>query len=209
VSIVRKTDAAKEPVGLSEMKVYLRIDCNSEDALIEALIKAARQKCENYTERSFITQVWVKTIDCYPRDAKKAPWWDGVKTGAVGNLVPAKSCIELPRGPLQTVVQFKTYDTGDTGTVFGASNYFVDTQSMTGRVCLNNGSTWPTDLRAHNAIEIEYNAGYGDTPGHVPAPIIEAIKMLVAMMYEDRGCADGEMPSTVACLLEAYQVIRL
>lgn len=209
MSIIRTSDAAKEPVGLTDMKAYLRIDCDSEDAFIRGLIKAARNKCENFTERSFITQTWVQTLDCIPMDSKKAPWWDGEKQGAISSMIPLKNCIELPRGPLQSVTHLKTFNESDTEATFDSSNYYVDTQSMVGRLCLNSGSSWPTDLRAHNAIEIEYIAGYGDSAGFVPPEIKEAIKMLAAHMYENRGCDDARMPSGVSCLLEPYVVTRV
>lgn len=45
-----------EPVTVSEAKAWLKVDWDSEDSLIEALISAAREKCEQYTNRAFISQ---------------------------------------------------------------------------------------------------------------------------------------------------------
>jgi hypothetical protein len=42
-----------ESVTLSELKEYCKITNSSDDALLTALISAAREVCENYTNRSF------------------------------------------------------------------------------------------------------------------------------------------------------------
>jgi len=46
-----------EPISVAEAKVWLKVDWDGEDDLIEALISAAREKCEQYTNRAFISQV--------------------------------------------------------------------------------------------------------------------------------------------------------
>ena len=42
-----------EPITLSELKEYCKITNSSDDALLTALISAAREICENYSNRSF------------------------------------------------------------------------------------------------------------------------------------------------------------
>jgi len=54
---------ALEPVSLTEAKLHLRIDTTAEDVLISSLIKAARQYCENYQRRAYITQTWELWLD--------------------------------------------------------------------------------------------------------------------------------------------------
>ena len=67
------TPPTVEPVTVEETKLHLRLDGNEEDNLISALIKAARQKAEEYTRRAFITQTWEVAVDsvtstlCLPR----------------------------------------------------------------------------------------------------------------------------------------------
>ena len=45
-----------EPVSITDAKNWLRVDYDGEDVLIESLISAAREKCEQYTNRAFISQ---------------------------------------------------------------------------------------------------------------------------------------------------------
>ena len=47
---------ADEPVDVDELKEYLHIDCDSEDALLSRLISAARKTAEEYQHKAFMTQ---------------------------------------------------------------------------------------------------------------------------------------------------------
>jgi hypothetical protein len=57
----------EEPVTLAEAKAFCRIDGSDEDALVEALIAAARLQVESLTGRALVTQSWRLTLDCAPR----------------------------------------------------------------------------------------------------------------------------------------------
>lgn len=57
------TPPAIEPVTLEEVKLHLRIDGNEEDSYLLGLITAARQRCEEYTRRAFISQKWEFALD--------------------------------------------------------------------------------------------------------------------------------------------------
>ncbi len=52
------TPPAEEPVSLEEAKLHLRVDFDEDDALILALISAARQAAETITGRQLITARW-------------------------------------------------------------------------------------------------------------------------------------------------------
>ena len=49
---------AGEPLTLAEAKPHLRVDLNDDDALITALISAAREQVEFLTGQRLITQTW-------------------------------------------------------------------------------------------------------------------------------------------------------
>ena len=50
------TITGTEPVTLAEAKLYLRIDDNAEDTLIEALISSAREWAETNTNKAIVSQ---------------------------------------------------------------------------------------------------------------------------------------------------------
>jgi uncharacterized phiE125 gp8 family phage protein len=71
-----------EPITLTEIKLYLRIDSNDENNLLNNLIKAASQTAEEFLGKSLITQTWQLQYDYY---------------------TPA--CVNLPRGPVQEIAE--------------------------------------------------------------------------------------------------------
>ena len=61
------TAPAAEPLTLAEAKLHLRVDDTADDALIGALITAARQHAEHDTRRALVTQTWKLALDASPR----------------------------------------------------------------------------------------------------------------------------------------------
>jgi uncharacterized phiE125 gp8 family phage protein len=52
-----------EEITLSEVKEFCKVSTSSDDALLTALITAAREVCENYTNRSFGEREMIAWID--------------------------------------------------------------------------------------------------------------------------------------------------
>lgn len=57
-----------EPVTLAEMKLYLRVDHDAEDALIGELITAAREWAETHTEKAIVQQSVTAYFDQFTRE---------------------------------------------------------------------------------------------------------------------------------------------
>lgn len=203
VAVTTTSGPAVEPVSLSDMKDYLRVDGTSEDDVITAMIKAARLKAEQYTGKRFITQTIKMVMDHFP-------YYDNTYYGSgttylmagvpvsIGTTKP----VILPHGPIQSITSVVTYKEDNTSATFAASEYFVDTVS--GRLILNQGQTWPTELRTHSAVEITYVAGYGDAATDMPTDIIQAIKQIVQVMYETRE-TECSLPCGASMMLNMYR----
>lgn len=183
---------ALEPVTLAEIKAHARIEDSSDDSLLEALIASARQWCEAFTRRAFLSQTWALYLSGRPR----------------GEM------IVLPRAPLMVVNKVESFDEDDMATVWDASNYYVNIASVPGEIVLRNGAVWPSALRRANGIVVEYVAGYGEEIESVPQDIRLAIKQLALHWYEHRGEAltsagYAKAPLTIEALLHPYRILKM
>ena len=177
------TAPQSEPVSLPDMKDHLRVTGTDEDALITTLIEAAREYCEAYQNRAYITQTWELALDEWPENG----------------------IICIPKPPLQSVTSIKYYGTDGTEYIWDQSDYQVDIHRQPGRVAPMYGKTWPlTTLRPMNGIIITFVAGHADAEG-VPERVKQAIKVLVGHLYEHREATDlkelKEVPFAVHALL--------
>lgn len=153
-----------EPVTLDDAKAHLRITHDADDEAIAALIKTARQICEEYTGLALITRDCRLYLDQWP-----------------------KHTLSLPKPPLVHVAAINVYDANGVATVFSAAAYAVDTVGRPGRIEMTGTPPWPG--QPLSGIEIEFSAGFGDTPDDVPGDLREGIKRLVAHLYMNRGDA--------------------
>lgn len=75
-----------EPVSLAEAKAFCRIDGTDEDALVSALIAAARLHVESITGRALLTQTWRLVLQSVSGLVVPLP------------VVPASELIDAPDG---------------------------------------------------------------------------------------------------------------
>lgn len=159
-----------EPITLEEAKAHLRVDHSEDDALISAMISAARVYCEQFTARAFVTQTWELVLDEFPTNE-----------------------ILIPFPPLQSVTSIKYDDSGGVEQTLSATEYDVDTASQPGWV-VPVTSGWPTAIfEGINAVRIRFVAGYDpDTSSpinyaaNVPAGIKAAVLLHIGQLYAIR-----------------------
>jgi len=206
------TAPTTEPVTAAELLLHVREDAaNFRDAL--SYVKDARQDIENRSGLAFLTQSWRVALDRWPTGGEA--WWDGVRDGSINELygAHAQRSIELPKWPLASITSVTVYDEDSTSTAVTVANVFdVDAYSRPGRMTLKRGATWPVALRASNAIEIVYVAGY-TSAANVPAPMKRAVKQLAAYLYSHRGddCNPDEAYSASGAesIMASYKPARL
>ncbi len=179
----------EEPVTRDEAKAHARIDGDAEDARVDALIAAARAEVENRTGRAMMAQGW----------------------RIVRDTVPPGGVIRLAPGPVAFVSAVTVYGADGTASVADPDEYQVDTDSVPGRLRLGAGRFWGS--RAMNGIEIDMTCGVYDA-AEVPAPMKQAVLMLVAYWFEQReaaavGAVAGPVAHAVSSLLAPYRAPRV
>ena len=108
--------------------------------------------------------------------------------------------LELPRQPVVSVdsVASGTWGQPDVPLVLGTD---YDADPDTARIRLHQA--WSG--YCHDHLVVTFTAG-GDAAG-VLKPITNAIMMLAAFLYENRGDAGGEMPDVVRALLSPHRLV--
>lgn len=179
----RIVEPTEEPISLFEARLHLRLDVadtsppstHPDDTLIAIWIETARRNAENFREFAFITQTWRLYLDRFPRERY----------------------IPLPKPPLQYVASLSYKDSDGTlqvvsfidpsGTaLLETDDYIVDIAQEPGRLCLQNGSTWPATIREAQAVIVEYVCGYASA-ADVPADVKASILLKLSDLYENRG----------------------
>jgi uncharacterized phiE125 gp8 family phage protein len=187
-------------LSLSTVKSYLRVDFSDDDTLITTLIQSARERAEQYCNRSFITQ----TIEVY---------YDKIERTFI-----------LPRAPIQSVSTVKLIYLNEVSTLTQNADYYVmgnQDQWITITATTYNlppGFSPGDDISRYH-LDVTYTAGYGSSWTNVPMGIQEAIMKMVGAAYEVRedvallsskGVSNiMEIPNDSKRLLDAYRVIPL
>jgi len=185
VSLSLVTAPAVEPVSLADAKGQLRLSLADDDALITALIVAAREYVETFTHRALITQTWDDTRDAFPGD----------------------DVIWLPKAPLVSVTSVTYVDSNGATQTWSSTLYTVDAptgpKARVACIVPNYGQSYPSTRDVINAVTIRFVAGYGATATAVPASLKHAMKLVIETWLA--GSSAAPLPSAVDALLWPYK----
>lgn len=183
------TPPVAEPLTLAEAKAWLRVEHDDDDGVIGVLITSARVLIERETRRALITQIWRIVRDAWPGGGR----------------------IEVSPAPVRQVLAARVYDTAGVAQTIDAEAFTLATGGAPGVLGFLPGSL-PSPGRAIAGIEIDIEAGYGADGSAVPEPLRQAIRLLVADAYENRGgetTGAARIPATAAGLIAPYRVLSL
>lgn len=171
---------AATAVALDEVKAYLRIATDEDDALLAGLIRTASDVCERFVGRALLL-----------RDAEET--------------IPVSS--EWRRLTL-TPVSAITGMTGlpETGDPFPlpVDSYAIDIDGN------GDGWVRVTAAGAARRVTVSYRAGMGPDWNAVPEPLRQGIVRLVAHLFTERDAGDAAgPPASVAALWRPWRRMRL
>jgi uncharacterized phiE125 gp8 family phage protein len=185
------TAPAVEPLTLAEAKAHCKVDVTDDDALLTALIVAARQLAEHLTGRALVTQQWELTLDEFPVAA-----------------------IAVPLPPLQSVQSLKYRDSAGTLVTLDAAAYAVYTSALLGLIVPASGTSWPDTWDMPESVTVAFTAGYGLAVA-VPQAIKQWLLLAVGGWYAHReqvvtGVTLAELPRGMwDMLLDPYRVLEV
>lgn len=177
------TPPTVEPVTLAEASAFLRLNVNTENSLVSALLAVAREVVESFTGRVLAASGWRLATES---------WGDGT--------------IVIDRSPLVSVQSVKYWPADGSGQVtMGSGSYVVVTATTPGVIVM---SDMPALASRPDAVQTEFTAG---SPGAVPQSLRHAILLLVSHLFENRqpiniGNIVNELPFSVKHLLESHRV---
>lgn len=183
ISAARLSDPAVEPVSLTELRDWLRVDASAEESLLTNLALAARLALESHTRRGFISQGWRFTIL-------------SIRCGGV---------LRPPLAPLRAVSTVRWYDAAGVAATLPPDAFSLDQDDQRPAMRLT------TQVSAAR-FEIDATIGYGDAPSDVPAPLRQAILMLAANWHARRGDhpeTELTIPRAITALVAPYRRARL
>ena len=155
-----------EPLGLSNAKQHLGVLHTEADTEILALVTAARDYCERFTQRILRSSVtWQLTRDSFWTRELWLPW-----------------------PPLLTFTSITYYDTDNASQTLAAGNYEVENSTHgAARIVWADTVDLPNHFSRHDAVTVNFISGYATTP---PAAV-HAIKTKLTELW-GRG-TEGEL----------------
>jgi len=181
---------AEEPVSLAEARAHLRVEHSADDALIGALIAAAREAAETRTGRALVTQRWRLTLDTWPTHGE----------------------IVIPWPALVSVEAISYLDADGVRQTLDATAYQIISDTQPGEVWPAYNTAWPSCRVTPGSIRIDYTAGYGAATA-VPQSIKAWILLALATWYAQREVVIGTIVSELPRafwdgLLDGYTIHR-
>lgn len=186
LSLTRTVAPTAHPVTLAECKQQCRIDTDitEHDAEFDAYINAAVTAAEDYQNRQLITATYTMTLSDFP--------------GLAGPIY-------IPRSPVQSITSIVYSDVLGSTKTWSSDNYTLIKGSVGGYINSNYEINWPQTLNHYGAenITITFVAGYGNSPADVPATTRQAIRMMVADLFENHEMSgvDSLKPNRTAEML--------
>lgn len=185
------TAPTKEPLTGDQAKEHLRLESTADDVYVNALIVAARQYIEKILWRGLVEQTWELVQEQFPCD----------------------DFITLPKGNLLSLVSAQYLDVDGNLQTLSSSVYELDTKSVPGKMRLKYQQAWPLIRERWNAVQLQYKVGFGTDGDAVPAPVKQAMLLLISQMYEHRtpeimGTIIAKVGFAVDALVAPYRLRR-
>lgn len=190
------TEPQAEPVTQAEARDHLHLTETSEQGEVDICMAAARSHVEAFSGRRIIRQQVRQTLEWFPYGKEIQL--------AASPLFPNSTALPSP-----LVIRY--YTRGSTSstaaTVFPADRYIISRDSDPPRIVVKDGSEFPTtELRAADAVEVDYWVGYSTSSTGAPDWARMATLLTGAHFFANReavvaGTIAGKVPMSARALM--------
>jgi len=140
------------PLSVIEARDYVRQDLTSDDAQLDACIRAATEFAQGECQRTLIATRYRLVLDSFPGPTMMGVPW-GVRYGLPGHD------IRLEYGPVLAVRSVKYLDMAGAQQTMPSTDYTVDLSGGLCRITPVFGKIWPIPLPQIGAVEVIFDAG--------------------------------------------------
>lgn len=173
------------PVPLDGVKRHLRMDdLSQEDETIQAMVMAATSNIEKQYGLCLLTQTVTEYWSAFPCSTDEP--------------------MMLRIQPVQSITSVQYLDTDGLTQTWDSDEWVFGGYNGTTFITPLPDFSWPSTWATPNAVIITYEAGYGDSPDNVPPAIAQAIKFMVADMFERREDTPQTLVRASENLLRPY-----
>lgn len=196
------TPPATEPVDVDTIKRHCRVDSDYDDDLLTMYGTTARELVEAWLNRACITQTLQFTLTNSPPPTASPLVPQSLIVFPLNWPPVVRKPIAIPRAPCQSVASVMWGEVGDL-TAADTDDYVLNLEVEPGQISLKAPLV---PMIPQYAMQMTYDAGYGDDPENVPGPIRHGILMVTAALYENRGDVDNAIPSAAWNLMAPYRL---
>lgn len=193
-----------EPVDIAILRRHCRVDSDYDDDLLEMYALTARHLAEAYLNRALITQELQFTLTNSPPPTASPLVPQSLIVFPLNWPPVIRRPIAIPRARCQAVSSVK-YGLADDLTEADPDNYTLNLDVEPGQIMVK--SPMVPMIPAYS-MQMVYTAGYGDDPDTIPPPILMAINVGTAALYENRGDVENTMPQAFWRLLDPYRLFQ-
>jgi uncharacterized phiE125 gp8 family phage protein len=176
------TGPSSEPLTLSEVKAFLKVDGSDEDGLITLLIQAARESVEKYCTLALLPQTITEYFGKFEQYG-----------------------LRLSISPLISVTSVTYTAVGSTTQTLSTDIYGTDTAWTPPLIYRKYNQDFPTIEPGPKSITVTYQAGYANAAS-VPATLKQAMLLMIADWYDNRQDGVKTMPTASQILLDRFRV---